>query len=341
MVGLEVNAVRTGVGIMDISAFTKVEVSGPDAEKFLDLLVANRPPSKVGGIVLTHLLNEHGRIELETTIVRLDEERFYLACAAFFEQRLLDHLAKYRRGETIDVCNRSFEWAAITLQGPRSRDVLAVNTNASLDNAEFRWLSAQPIFIAGQAMWAFRLSYAGELGWEIHGPREHMPAVYDALWASGETHDIVDYGSFAMNAMRMEKAFAGAGELNNEVTLPEANVMRLVKMQKPDFVGKAQTQKSLDAPLPWNCSYLSIESDGDSDGHGGEAVLMDGNVVGSTSSIAYGHSVGVILAFAYLKPQAAEPGTKLEVLIMGQPRHAKVLGECAYDPENLLPRTDQ
>ncbi len=340
MVGAEVQGVRSGVGLMDISAFTKVDVSGAEAETFLDGLIPNRLPKKVGGIVLTHLLNERGRIEIEITIVRLAEDRFYLVCAAFFEQRLLDHLNLRRAREDFEVINRSTSWSALAAQGPRSREVLAANTDAALDNASFRWLSAHEINIAGKTMWVFRMSYAGELGWEIHGPAEDMLAVYDALWASGEAHGVVDYGSFAMNAMRMEKGFKGAGELTNEVTLPEADVMRFVKLDKGGFVGKDKTLISMQAKLPWVCAYLSIDADGEEDGHGGEAVLMDGKVVGTTSSVAYGHTVGSILAFAYVKPEAAEPGTDLEVVIMGKERKARILGEPAYDPESLLPRTD-
>ena len=176
----EVKAVRQGAGIMDISAFTKVEVSGSGAEAFLDRLVPNRLPQKVGGIALTHLLNRRGRIEIELTVVKLAENRYYLVCAAFFEQRLLDHLNRHLSGDSVDIAKLSDDWAAIALQGPRSRDVLAACTDAALDNARFRWLTAQEIDIAGHRMWAMRMSYAGELGWEIHGPREHMLAVYDA-----------------------------------------------------------------------------------------------------------------------------------------------------------------
>lgn len=340
MVAHEVKAVRERVGIMDISAFAKIEVAGPGAEGLLDRLIANRLPKKVGGIALTHVLNRRGRIEVEMTIVRLSETRFYLTCAAFFEQRLLDHLSVNANGEDVEIINRSNDWAALALQGPKSREVLAANTAAALDNASFRWLSAQDIEIAGYRMWAMRLSYAGELGWEIHGPREHMADVYDALWTSGEVFDIADYGSFAMNVMRMEKAFKGAGELTNEVTLPEADVMRFVKLDKGDFLGRAETQKSQDGTLPWICVYLSIDADGEVDGNGSEAVLLNGKSVGLTSSVAYGHSVGQILAFAYVKPEAATPGTEVEVVLLGEPRKGRVLGQAAYDPENLRPRQD-
>ncbi|TBX27801.1 FAD-dependent oxidoreductase [Nioella sediminis] len=340
MVAEECRAVRERVGIMDVTAFTKVEVAGPDAYALLDRLVANRMPQKDGGIILTHMLNRRGRIELECTIVRMASDRYYLVCAAFFEQRLLDHLAQNMNGENATVTALSAQWSALALNGPRSRDVLAACTDADLSNAGFRWLSAQEITVAGHKVWAFRMSYAGELGWELHMPDAACLDVYTALWAAGEAHGIADYGSFAMNALRMEKAFPGAGELTNEVTLPEANVMRFVRLDKDYLGGEATRASAESSEQPWICTYLEIEPDGIEDGHGGEAVKLNGTVVGATASVAYGHTVGKILAFAYLKPHAATPGTALEVLIAGEPRAARVLGAAAHDPDNLRPRTD-
>jgi len=184
-----------------------------------------------------------------------------------------------------------------------------------------------------------RLSYAGELGWEIHLPNGSAVKVYDALCQAGEAYNIADYGSFAMNSMRMEKMFKGAGELTNEVTLPEADVMRFVNLDK-DFNGKKATLASINSELPWICAYLEIEPDGKHDGHGGEAVLMDGTVVGSTASVAFGHTLGRILAFAYIKPEAATAGQSLQVVIAGEPRNAVVRDKALYDPENVLPRSD-
>ena len=339
LVAAEVAAVRTSAGIMDISAFTKIEVSGPDAAELLDRLTANRLPQKVGGIGLTHMLNERGRIELETTIVKLDDARYYLVCAAFFEQRLLDHIARHQGDADIAVTCLSESWGALAINGPQSRAIMQQVTDAPLDNANFKWLSAQEITIAGHKLWALRLSYAGELGWELHIPRDGMVDVYQALSAAGEAHNMADYGSFAMNAMRMEKAFKGAGELTNEVTLPEADVMRFVKLDKA-FVGKENTIALQGADMPWICAYLSIETDGDIYGHGGEAVLLDGVVVGSTASVVYGPTVGKVLAFAYLKPHAAQDGTELEVIIHGKSRRATVHAEALYDPTSALPRTD-
>ncbi len=336
MIAQEVKAVRERVGIMDVTAFTKVEVSGPDAYALLDRLTANRMPQKDGSITLTHMLNRRGRIELETTIVRMAEDRYYLVCAAFFEQRLLDHLAQNRAAEDVTITALSDDWSALSLNGPRARDVLAACTDADLSNAGFRWLSAQQITVAGHSIWAFRMSYAGELGWELHMPNAACLEVYSALWSAGEPHGIADYGSFAMNAMRMEKGFKGAGELTNEVTLAEADVLRFARTDK-DYLGR---DKTLNSDLPWICAYLEIEPDGEIDGHGGEAVLHDGRVVGSTASVVYGPTVGKILAFAYIKPEAATAGTDLQVVIHGTPRAARVLSEPAYDPSSLLPRTD-
>lgn len=336
MVALEVKAVREAVGIMDVTAFTKVLVEGPDAYALLDRLTANRMPQKQGSITLTHMLNRLGRIELETTIVRMADDKFYLVCAAFFEQRLLDHLDAHRSAEDVTITAVSAEWSALSLNGPRARDVLTQCTDADLSNAGFRWLSAQEITIAGHPVWAFRMSYAGELGWELHMPNAACHDVYDALWAAGSPHAIANYGSFAMNVMRMEKGFKGAGELTNEVTLAEADVLRFARTDK-EYLGK---DKTLNADLPWVCAYLAIEPDGKADGHGGEAVLLDGQVVGSTASVVYGPTVGKVLAFAYIKPKAATPGTVLEVVVHGEPRAASVLGEPAYDPQSLLPRMD-
>ena len=340
LVGAECCAVRDAAGLMDITAFCKVEVSGPDAFGILDRAIPNRLPSRDGRVALAHFLNERGRIELEATVVRLAPDRFYVVAAAFFEQRLIDHLDRIRgERESVEITNLSDAWAALAINGPLSRDILATATSDPLDNASFPWLSCRWVMVSGAKVLAMRMSYAGELGWELHGPRETFPRIYDALSSAGADKGLVDYGSFAMNSLRMEKGFPGAGELTNEVTLPEAAVMRFVDMSK-DFIGKRATIDSLESPLPWVRVFISIDSDGQVDGHGGEAVLHDGQVVGSTTSVAHGFRVGKTLAFAYVKPDAAQPGTHLTVDVMGQERSAKVLDGAAYDPDNSLPRSN-
>ena len=337
MVAREVAAVRNAVGIMDISAFTKVEVSGPDAHALLDRLTANRLPKKIGGIGLTHMLNHAGRIELETTIVKLDEQRYYLVCAAFFEQRLLDHIATHRGQDDVTVRCLSDDWCALALNGPQSRTVLSAVTDTPLDNDSFKWLTGQIITIAGHKLWALRISYAGELGYELHIPREGILDVFTALQEAGQAYDITNYGSFAMNAMRMEKGFKGAGELTNEVTLVEADVMRFVSLDK-EFIGKQAMIEAGTEPSRFVCAYLEIEQKDDVFGHGGEPLYHDGTFVGSTASVAYGPTVDKILAFAYIAPQSAKKGTELTIMVHGEMRKARVLGAPVYDPTSALPR---
>ena len=156
-------------------------------------------------------------------------------------------------------------------------------------------------------------------------------------------HGIADYCSVAMNALRMEKAFKGARELTNEVTLPEADVIAFVSLDK-EYLGADATRRSAkaasDGTLPWICAYLEIEPDGVNDGHGGEAVLRGGQVIGATTSVAYGHSVGKILAFAYIDQAANLPGANVEVVIAGAPRPGRILSEAAHDPTSARPRTE-
>ena len=344
IVGEECRAVRGGVGIMDISAFAKVEVSGPGSGELLDRLIANRLPRESGSIVLGYMLNHRGRIELETIVVKMAEECYYLVCAAFFEQRLLDHLHGNRKDDDLTITSKSDNWSALALNGPRSRDVLGKCTTAELSNESFPWLKARNIKIANHDIWALRMSYAGELGWELHMPSNEVLDVYDAILSAGAEYGIADYGSFAMNSMRMEKMFKGASELTNEVTLPEADVMRFVSVDK-EFIGSSATRTSAEnasaGKLPWICAYLEIEPDGIFDGHGGEAILVNEKTAGSISSIAYGHSTGKILAFAYIRPELNKPGREITAIIAGNPRKARILGAPAYDPESRLPRCNE
>ncbi len=327
----EVDGVRNRAGIMDISAFAKVMVTGVDAAGFLDGLSTNSVPRRDGGIALSLFLNRRGRIELETVIVRINYEKYYLICAVFYERRLLDHLSRHRTKERVRWENRTESWSALALNGPRARDVLNRCVSTTLENSEFPWFTAKHLEIAGYNALAMRMSYAGELGWELHMPKEVALSIYDAIAESGREFGLVNYGSFAMNILRLEKAFKGAAELTNEVTVAEADVLRFVKLDK-QFVGKEATVANLDGQLRWICSYLEVEADGEADGHGGEAVLCGDRIVGSVTSIAYSHTMQTILAFAYLEPEAIDSPTPLSVIIQNERRQAHLLSEPAYDP---------
>lgn len=318
-----------------------VELRGPDAEAFLDRMVANRLPQKAGRLALSHFLNAKGTIESETSITKLDDNHYFLVFAGFFELRVRDWLQQHKRSdENVDIDVVSEQYGVLSINGPASRQVLAALTDCDLGNDAFPWLSAQSITLAGVTVRAIRVSYVGELGWELYAPMADLERIYNAVWAAGEAHGIANFGSFALNAMRMEKAYKGAGEFTTEVTLPEAGAMRFCKTDKGDFVGREATEASLAAPLPWVCVHLQIDTPG-VDCTGSETVFHQGERSGQITTAGYGHRVEKSLAFAYVKPEHAAPGTALEVLLLDGKASATVLADALYDPQNALPRSAQ
>ncbi len=325
-------AVRERVGVLDLSGFAKYDVAGPDAETLLDRLCANRLP-KPGRIALTHLLSEGGRIGAEATVTRLDDQAFYVLSAAGAELRDLDHLEQGRRAsERVRIDNVTDRRGVLVLAGPRSRSVLARLTDAPLDSGAFPWLSGREIEIAGMPVRALRVNYVGELGWELHPAMEHLEALYDALMAAGEEFGIRNFGLYAVNSMRLEKAYRSWGvELTNEVTMIDAAMERFIKFDKGDFIGREATLRQRDRTL--QLIYFSLDP-GDADVQGGEPIFAGEQCVGVTTSGGYGHFVRQSLGFGYVPPSLAGPDAGLTVDILGQLRRATVLDEPVYDPAN-------
>jgi dimethylglycine dehydrogenase len=212
--------------------------------------------------------------------------------------------------------------------------VLAKLTTADLGTAAFPWRTAQEIDVAGIPVRALRLNYVGELGWELHVPMSRAVELYDAVWAAGEPFGIADFGMYAMNSLRMEKAYAGWGaELTNEITPVEAGLDRFVRLDH-DFVGRAAVVEAKERGVATHLVCLDVAAT-DSDAAGGEPVFAGGAAIGVTTSGGYGHTTGRSLAFAYVDPGYEAPGTRLEVELIGERCAATVLGEPVYDPENL------
>ncbi|MDE2296239.1 MAG: GcvT family protein [Gammaproteobacteria bacterium] len=333
----EVAAVHERVGVLDLSGFAKFEITGPDAEAFLNRVCANRMPRKAGGIALVHPLSRGGRIAGEMTVSRLADDRFYALSAAAAELRDLDLLMQSQRpGERVVVTNVTADYGVLVLSGPRSRELLATLTDADLSNAGFRWLSAREITVAGRPVRALRVSYVGELGWELHAPMDSITTIYDALWDAGQRLGIADYGLYAVNSMRIEKGYkAWSTELTNELNMLEADMARFIDFGKEDFVGKAATQAT--APRPLRIVYLEVDAQ-DTDARGAEPVLLGDRSIGLTTSGGYGHRVAKSLAFACVDPQFAAPGTRFEILLQGKRRPAVVLERPAFDPDNARMR---
>lgn len=332
VVAAECKAVAEGVGVLDLSGFAKYEVTGPDAESYLNRLCANRMPLKLGGIALVHILSAGGRIQGEMTVTRMAENHFYCLSAAAAEQRDWDWLVQHKLpGEDVTLQNVTMDRGVLVMNGPRSRDVLAKVTSADLSNEAFRWLSGQEIEIAGRPVRALRVSYAGELGWELHPAMADLEAIYDAIWTAGEAHGIVDYGLYASNAMRMEKGYKAWGsELTNELTMIEADLPRFINFKKDDFTGK---QATLDAPVRFKIVYGEVAA-ADVDPRGTEPCLVGDTCIGLVTSGGYGHRTGKSLFFACVPEDHAAPGSTFEIELQGERRAATVLEQPVYDPAN-------
>jgi dimethylglycine dehydrogenase len=329
----EILAVNQRVGVLDLTGFAKYDISGRDAKSFLNRVCANRMSRKEGGIALAHLLSAGGRIQGEMTISRFGDDRFYALSAAAAELRDFDLLTQSRLpGEKVRIENVTEQWGVLVLSGPRSRDVLSILTDADLGNDAFRWLRAREIVVAGFPLRALRVSYVGELGWELHAPMASLPALYDAIWEAGRTFGIANYGLYAVNSMRIEKAYkAWSSELTNELNMLEGDMPRFIDFNKTDFVGKAATLAQ--APRPFKIVYAEVAAT-DTDARGGEPALSEDRCVGVITSGAYGHRVNKSLAFACVDPEFASAGSRFDVLIQGERRAATVLSEPAFDPDN-------
>ena len=328
-------AVRERVGILDLTGFAKYEVTGPDAESYLNRIFANTMPTKEGGIVLAHILSNAGRINAEMTITRMGDNHFYLLSAAIAEIRDFDYLTQaMTEKENIEIVNVTDARGVLVLAGPKAREVMAKVTEEKLDNASFPWLTGKEINISGLPTRALRINYVGELGWEIHPPIEHLEAIYDALWQAGEELGIADFGLYAVDSLRMEKAYRHwGGELTNEVTMIDSDMERFIKLDKDNFIGKEATIRQQQEERLFQLVYFEIEAN-DSDINGGEPIYIADKCIGITTSGDYGHFVKKSLGFGYVKPDNSLPGTELYIDLLGDRCRATVLKDPIYDPHN-------
>ena len=342
VVAEECRAVRERVGVLDLSSFAKYDVNGADAEQLLNRISTNRMPA-VGRIALTHYLSENGRILGESTVSRLSEHHYYVLSGASAEDRDMDTLTQgIRTGEKVSVTNITDEFATLVVAGPRARDTLQTLTDTDLSNDSFPWLRAREIAIAGIALRALRVNYVGELGWELHCPMEHLCPLYEAIWQAGAPHGIANFGAYAVNSLRMEKAYKGWGiELTNEITPFEADIERFfAEKSKDDFIGKQATLAARKSGgIGQKLVYLQL-ADGDCDIAGGEPVFTPSVTTpcGVTTSGGYGHYTGTSLGFAYVDSAHSAPGSKLEVELLNTRRSAAVQAAPVWDADNKRPR---
>ena len=331
----EARATREAAGVIDLCAFAQFEVSGRDAAKLLDRLSANKIPAKDGRISLNHLLTPKGRFETEITIWRITEDRFFTGSPIARANPDCDWLRSHiQPGEEVTVTNLSQDWGMLALSGPASRRILAQLTEADLSNAAFPWLSGAEIEVAGIPCYALRVSFVGELGWELHAPLDKIAALYDALFEAGAAHGLTDLGSYAFNGMRMEKAFRASGELTTDIGPYDVGLDRFVRAEGRDFIGR---EALLARDPEWELFYAELHAEG-IDIHGGEPVLLDGRPVGLTTSGGYGYTLGKSLGWLFVRKGTPREG--LTVQLLNQAHPVTVHDQPLFDPDNLRPRSE-
>jgi dimethylglycine dehydrogenase len=338
-VGNEVRLMREQVGVIDLTPFTKHEVTGPGAEAWLDQLVANKVPTRIGRLALSHALTARGGIRSEFTITKIAEQHFYVVSAGAAERYDGDYLLKALPPDgSVGLRNITNTRGCFVVAGPESRAVLAQLTDTALDNDAFPWLTAQTIEAAlAVDVYALRVNFVGSLGWELHFPIEYAHGLFDALFAAGAAHGIGMVGMRAMESLRMEKSYRMWGsDMTPDYTPFEASLERFVRMKKADFIGRQALERQQAAGVPNRFVTLEVHGVTDADPLGNEPLFdKGGRMIGRATSGYYGHHLGKSLAIGYVKADYAEVGTPLGIEILGERKPATVVHESPYDPENL------
>jgi glycine cleavage system T protein len=324
----EARASRETVALFDQSSFSKLEVLGPGALAFLEGLCANRIDRPVGTLVYTQLLNGRGGIEADLSVLRRTADRFMLVTGTAFGNHDRAWIEKHApRDGSVVVDDATSSYACLCLWGPNARAVLQPLTKTTLD---FPYMSARELSVGSVPVIASRVTYVGELGWELYCPTEYGARLWDTLVAAGEPHGLVPGGYRAIDALRLEKGYRAWGsDLTSETTPYEAGLGFAVKRDKGDFIGR----DALD-PDPAQRLVCLVLDDPRSIALGSEPVrTLDGETVGRVTSGGYGYAVSASIAFAYVPVAQAAPGTHVEIDIFGTWVPAEVRADPLYDPE--------
>jgi dimethylglycine dehydrogenase len=339
VVGEECRAVRDTAGVIDLSGSAKYEVTGKQAYAFLDHLSCNKLPAKDGRIGLSLFHAPNGGIMCEMSITRLNEDHFYLVAAIGSEHKDLHWMQSHADDFDVTIENVTDDISSLLLTGPNSRQILQQMTEEDLSNAAFPWLHARNIKIDSAMVRVIRVSYAGELGYELHMPSYQLLSIYDSICRVGEDFGLRDFGGYAFNSMRMEKMYrAYGGEFTEEISGVEAGMERFIDTSR-DFIGCESIKKRQLEGGSIQLAYLLFDDDIACECYGNEAVYHNGELIGLTTSGAYGHRIGKSLAFAYLKPDLIHQGLEITIDTSVGSRAAHIEMDAAYDASNERLRT--
>ncbi len=341
-VGDEHRHVRENVGIFDQSSFAKYDISGPDAQRALDWICANDVNKPVGRLIYTQLLNTRGGIEADLTVTRLGEEKFYVVTGTGFRIHDLGWIADHiPEGLDVSIADITEHFGTLSLMGPRARDVLAAVTNSDVSNTGFPFGHVREIVIAGATVRALRVTYVGELGWELHIPINATGDVFDALMSAGKPHGIRPVGYRALKSLRLEKGYhAWGSDITPNDTPFEAGLGWAVKIRKnTDFAGRRALETINGAALTKRFAGFTVDNP-DIVLVGRETILRNGEPVGYLTSGGYGYTVGKNIGYGYVRnvdgiDDAYLGSGDYELVVATERTPARIHLEPLYDPNGI------
>ncbi len=338
-VGDECRNVMDNVALQDMSAFAKMEVSGPGAREWLESILANKIPKKQGRIALCHMLNPLGGVRAEFTVYEWAPGRFYLVSAGAFERHDHDYLRKLAPNDgSVRLNPLTTRLGVLVLAGPNSRKVLQKLTHADLSNEAFPWLSGKEIAVGTGSAHVLRVNFVGELGYEFHSPVEQQITLFDQLMEAGKEFGIKPYGIKAMSSLSIEKSYRLIPrELSIEYSAYESGLDRFVHPNKGQFIGRDALVAGREKGLNWNFVTMEVHgvTDTDSDARGSEPIYANGKLIGRATNGGFGWRVNKSLALAMVKPEHASFGTELEIKILDKIFKTTVIAESPYDGDNV------
>jgi 4-methylaminobutanoate oxidase (formaldehyde-forming) len=324
-------ATREAAALFDETSFAKIEVSGESSADFLERLCDNRVARDVGAITYTSMLNKRGGIECDFTVTRLAEDRFRIVTGTAFGQHDLSWIRQHAPDDgSVVVEDVTSRYACLGVWGPRTRDILQPLTTADLSNDAFRYMRAREVDVGPVPCLALRVTYVGELGWELYCPMEFGLRLWDAIWESGREHGLAAGGYKAIDSCRLEKGYRVWGaDITPEDNPYEAGLDFAVKLDKGDFIGR---DALVDARVERKLACLVLD-DPRAVALGSEPVRIDRELVGRVTSGGYGYTVERSIAYAYVPAGEAKPGRPVEVEIFGEWIGGEVAAEPLYDPD--------
>jgi 4-methylaminobutanoate oxidase (formaldehyde-forming) len=334
----EHRAVRETAALFDETSFAKIEVGGTGAADFLERLCANRVVREVGAITYTSMLNRRGGIECDFTVTRLAEDRFRIVTGTAFGRHDLAWIASHAPDDgSVTVEDVTSRFACFGIWGPKAREILQPLTTADLANEAFPYMRARSLAIGPVPCLALRVTYVGELGWELYCPTEFGLALWDAIWAAGQGHGLLAGGYRAIDSCRLEKGYRVWGaDITPDDTPYEAGLGFAVKLDKGDFNGREALHSSQEPARRLACLVLE---DPRAVALGSEPVRVEGELAGRVTSGGYGYTVGRSIAYAYVPAASSAPGTAVEVEVFGTWVGGEVAEEPLYDPAGLRIRS--